>query len=413
MTHPSKERQSSSQRGVVLILLVILVIVGWNYWLPTVEDYFNLQTKPPYPPNVDFLAYYRAGERFEQGQNPYYWGTPDLEQGNYSDYLYPPTVLPFFRLVSNLDYDSARHVWLGLNALSYLAAFLGTTFSLERQKRTTFVTTGLALTISSYPLLLHIRNGQSDVLVVSLILLGTMAYWRKRRWIAALCFVSGALLKVSPALFLITFVFFFADFGFLAAFLGIVLGAVIVSLPWIPLALYRHYLLSILPEVSRGTSYWLNQSILKFVEADPILAKLISALGILTFAFFVWWLSSRVKSGEKRPGKQLASGAFTGEAVLIMNLFVILIFVGKAWSMAYVWTILPSALLLTECIHRRARLWYFALVGSGIFLVTSKVYGYVVLDSLNLIGSILMVCALALWLLNPQRIFLERVQESA
>jgi hypothetical protein len=398
---------------MALILLVILVIVAWNYWLPTVEDYFNLQTKPPNPPNVDFLAYYRAGERFGAGQNPYYWGEPDLEQGNFSDYLYPPTVLPFFRLFSRLDYESARHVWLGLNGLSYLAAFSTMALALGREKRISFVLTGLALTIGSYPLLLHIRNGQSDLLVIGLVLIGVTTYWRERRWIAALCFALASLLKVSPALFLITFVLFFADFGFLAAFLGLIIGAVILTLPWIPHALYWDYALSVLPEVSRGTSYWLNQSLLKLVGENPSLAKMISALGILGFAIFVWRLSSRVRPEENRRRFFLGSDAFTGEAVFLMNLFVILIFVGKAWSMAYVWTILPSALLLAECIHRRARLWYLVLLGAGIFLVTSKVYGYIALDSLNLIGSVLLVCSLALWLLHPERIFPDRKQGQA
>jgi uncharacterized membrane protein len=409
--HPSAENSLLSPQGMVFILLITLVVVGWNYWLPTVEDYFNLQTKPPYPPNVDFLAYYRAGERFAQGQNPYYWGEPDLELGNYSDYLYPPTYLPFYRLLSTLDYDHARHVWLALCAFGFLTAFLSMTLMLDRDKRSTFLTTGLALMIGSYPLLLHIRNGQSDLLVISLVLLGLAAYWRGRCWIAALCFALATLLKVSPALFLITFVVFLADFGFLAVFLGLIAGAVVVSFLWVPPALYWNYLLSVLPEVSRGTSYWLNQSMLKFFGEDPLLAKGISASGFVAFTLFVWWLSARIHRETKRPGIDVGTSEFTPKAVFIMNLFVILIFIGKAWSMAYVWTILPAALLLTECIHHRVRLWYFFFVGSGIFLVSSKVYGYVVLDSLNLIGSVVMVFSLALWVLHPRRILREGVRK--
>jgi hypothetical protein len=400
----SSERKPTYQRGMVLVLLLIFVVVGWNYWLPTAEDYFNHETKPPNPPNVDFLAYYRAGQRFEQGKNPYYWGAPDLEQGNYSDYLYPPTFLPFYGQLARLDYAYARRAWIALYGLMFVTAFLSMMASLERAKRLTFLTIGLALTVSSYPLLLHIRNGQSDLLVISVVLIGMTAYWRGWRWLAALCFAVGTLLKVSPALFLITFVVFFADFAFLAAFLGLVIGLVVVSFALVSPALYWDYLVSVLPEVSHGTSYWLNQSILKFIGENPLLAKAVSVLGFLAFTLFILWLSSRFKREDKSPKHYIGSGRFIPEAVFCINLLIILIFVGKAWSMAYVWTILPSALLLTELIHRRARLWYFAVMGFGIFLMTSKVYGYIVLQSLNLIGGILVACGLTYWLISLERV---------
>jgi hypothetical protein len=393
------------QRGILLVLIVVVLIAAWNYWLPTVEDYFNMQTKPPYPPNVDFLAYYRAGERFELGQDPYYWGTPDPEEGNYSDFLYPPTFLPFFSLLARLDYDPSRLIWLGLNSLCFLAAFLSLTMAMEREKRLVFLTFGSLLVVGSYPILLHIRNGQSDLLVIGLVLIGVSAYWRGRRWVAALFFALSTLLKVSPVLFLVTFAVFMTDLAFLTIFTGLVLGIVLLSFTLVPPSLYWGYLQSVLPEVSSGTAYWLNQSLLKFFGDTPLLARGISAAGFLAFTLFAWWLRSRFDHKQRLPGDPIGSGQFVPEAVFLMNLLVILIFAGKAWSMTYVWTILPSALLLTELVYRRARRWYFALIGAGVVLMTSKVYGYVLLDSLNLVGSILVLCGLVVWLFNPRSAF--------
>lgn len=393
------------QRGMILVLLVVVLLAGWNYWLPTAEDFFNMQTKPPYPPNVDFMAYYRAGERFELEQNPYFWGRPDLEEGNYSDFLYPPAFLPFYSLLARMDYDQARLAWLVLYFLCFLIAFFSLTMALEREKRILFLTLGAALVVGSYPLLLHIRNGQSDLMVIGLVMIGMTAYWRGSRWAAALFFALGTLLKVSPVLFLITFVLFLTDIAFLGTFVGLLAGVVLLSFVWVPPSLYLGYLQTVLPEVSSGTSYWLNQSLLKFVDGSPSLAKLVSAAGFLGFALFAWWLGSRFQREEKIPGEHVGSGRFVPEAVFLMNLLVILIFAGKAWSMAYVWTILPSALLLTELINRSVKPGYLALMGVGVVLLTAKVYGYVVLDSLNLIGSVLVLGGLVVWILNPEAVF--------
>jgi len=85
-----------------------------------------------------------------------------------------------------------------------------------------------------------------------------------------------------------------------------------------------------------------------------------------------------------------------------MNLLVVLLFAGKAWSMAYVWTILPSALLLTYLLHTRSKTWYLVVVSIAIFLLTSKVYGFPVLESLNLFGNLILSTCLAALLLNRE-----------
>lgn len=397
-------------RIIGIVSLILILAVGWNYWLPLAEDFFNLQTKPPSPPNVDFLAYYVAGSRFERGDNPYYWVMPDPEGIVLSDYLYPPTMLPFYNLFSNLEYEKARHLWLFLYAFSYITAFVVLLFMVRRQFRLTFLVLGLLLTIVSYPLLLHIRNGQSDVLVISLVLVGFAAYARNFKVGSAILFALATLVKVSPVLFLIYFVLFLKDYRFLIIYCLISAVIVLFSFIAVPINLYPDYLLNVLPQISSGTSYWLNQSILKIIASHESLARLISIIGFGIFALFAWLLSRKFEAIDKAPRASLAEGEFVSEGLFLMNLLVVLLFAGKAWSMAYVWTILPSALLLTYLLHTRTKTWYLVVVSIAIFLLTSKVYGFPVLDSLNLLGNFILISCLATLLLKRERV-MERISD--
>jgi hypothetical protein len=78
-------------------------------------------------------------------------------------------------------------------------------------------------------------------------------------------------------------------------------------------------------------------------------------------------------------------------------MLVILIFAGRVWTMAYVWMILPTALILArqvEAYPSRPRTWQLGLTCLAVFLLLSKIYGYPILDSLNLWGSLLLAALL-------------------
>lgn len=399
---PSIQRNRFQQQNWVLsvVSLLVIMVVSWNYWLPTAEDYFNLHTKSNLPPNVDFLAYYTAGWRFESGANPYYWANTDPEAQDFAEYLYPPTFLPFYLQLARLEYESARLLWVGIYAISYIMAFLVLLLTMKKEIRLTFLVLGLILTIASYPLLLHIRNGQSDVLVISICLIGFVVHSRGHKVASAALFAIATLLKVSPVLFLVYFVIFLQDLRFGVSFCIATAVLILLSLLVVPLEFYADYFVNILPYVSGGTSYWLNQSILKFFAENETLAKVISSVGFGLFALFAWFLARKIASLERSPRVPLGENGFIAEGVFLMNLLVILIFAGKAWSMSYVWTILPSALLLALLLDARPKEWYLGVVVLAVFLLTSKVYGFPFLDSLNLYGSVILMGCLALWLLK-------------
>jgi len=73
--------------------------------------------------------------------------------------------------------------------------------------------------------------------------------------------------------------------------------------------------------------------------------------------------------------------------------------------MAYVWMILPAALLVTRLVESNPKTWYLLLNCGAVFLLVSKVYGYPILDSLNLWGSLLLSTLLVIRLTKEEWVF--------
>ncbi len=381
------------QRLAAVAGAVLLLAVVWNFWLPFAQDYYNQVTKPPLPPNVDFFAYFTAGQRFNDGANPYYYGDAQPGSALISEYLYPPTFLPFFGALARLPYDAARGLWLGLYALVYLAAFAALAAVRPPEERATFIGLGVLLSATSFPLLLHIRNGQADMLVIGLVLLSYSLYGRGRKTVSALLLALAGVLKVSPFVLLLFFALYLRDWRYVLYTLLAGAGLALLSLAVVPFHYYPEYVTYILPVVSGGTGYYLNQSILKYLAGSPLAAQIVSGVGLAAFGIYAGW------AGQRRR----CNAGFGATAMFTLNLLAILVFQGKAWSMAYVWMILPAALVLAHLLHRPARTWQLLLAGGASFLMVSKIYGYPPLDSLNLFGALLMG-ALLVGMTWPQKV---------
>jgi hypothetical protein len=246
-----------------------------------------------------------------------------------------------------------------------------------------------------------------------MVLIGYVAYIKGFKTGSAFLFALAALIKVSPVLFLIYFVIFLMDYRFLLSFFLWTVGMVLLSLLVVPFNFYMDYLFQVLPEIGKGTSNWLNQSIVKFIPpSQGWLAQGLSLAGFVLFGLFIWWLSMHTPSSKRIPGKNLGENYSISEIVFILNALVILIFSGKSWSMAYVWMILPAALLVTQLLESRPKTWYLLFNCLAIFLLISKVYGYPVLNSLNLLGSLLLSMLLIIRLTKVDWAFNETPQET-
>jgi len=397
-----------TRRNLELAVLVLALAVAWNFWLPLAEDFYNDVTEANALrnrdlQNVDFFAYYLAGARFADGQNPYYF-----DQGQerlYAEYVYPPTYLPLYRALSRLPYDQARLLWLGL----YLAGYAGLAVVVNRaalpEHRSTLLALTALLTFTSFPFLMHIHNGQSDVFVLILLLLGWTVYARGAWLPASILFALATLAKVNPALFLVYFGLYRRDARFALGFSLTCAAVGLASLAFVPASLYRDYLFDVLPQVTRGTAYWPNQSLLRFVpEGQDWLAPIVTAVGLGLFAWMAAWLGRRHSALQRQPGWPLGAGTWVSESLFWMNMAVILVLSGKAWSMAYVWMILPMALFLTYLLHQPIRAWYLGLTAAAALLLSSKIYGYPLLDFLNLLGSLLLLVVLGLWIFRRDQL---------
>ncbi len=397
-----------SRRNLELAVLALSLAAAWNYWLPMAEDFYNQVTEANELrnrdlQNVDFFAYYLAGARFAEGQNPYYF-----DQGGqrlYAEFVYPPTFLPLYRALSSLPYEQARLLWLALYLAGYAAVAAVVVRAALPEHRSTLLALSTLLTFLSFPFLMHIHNGQSDVFVIVLILLGWAAYARGGWLPASILFALATLAKVNPALFLVYFALYRRDARFVFGFALTCAVVGLVSLAFVPASLYRDYIFDVLPQVTRGTDYWPNQSLLRFIPAAyGSLAPAVTAAGLGLFAAFAVWIGRRHLEDQRRPGWPLGAGSWTSESLFLMNMAVILVFSGKVWSMAYVWMILPMALFTTNLLHQSVRPWYLGLAAGTALLLVSKIYGYPALDSLNLLGSLLLLVVLGLWVFRRDRI---------
>ena len=377
------------------------LLVGWNFWLPTARDLFHQPSGKSALPNVDFHAYVVAGGRFARGENPYTWPASGDGPERLSDFLYPPTFLPAYALLARLPYDYARTLWLGAYGLLHMAAMAAIAWRLPPEHRLTYAGLALGLSLTSFPLLFHIQLGQADVFVICLVLFAYLAWVRGWQWPSALCLALASLVKVSPAALLLAFVAYRRDGRYLAAYGLCMAGIIALSLVWVEPGLYRTYALEVLPAIAPGTSFWPNQSLLRYSGALPVSGTALAALGFATLTAFTLWLGA--EPGAPRLDRRGWHAQGEAEAVLVLNLLAALLLAGYAWSTAYVWTILTGALVLTVLIGAGAGVRVLAPVALGVVLMTAKIYGLPGLQTLNLLGNLLASAGLAAWLVQRRR----------
>ena len=389
---------------VRILLLLLLVLIGWNYWLHSAWELYNKATRTDSGElhNVDFFAYYNAGSRFLNNNNPYFWGEDAQNNPILSDFIYPPPVLPIFSLLSRIPYDLARLVWLITYGLGFACILGWMVRSFAPEWRDVFLMLSLTLTLASFPLLSLIQHGQVDIFIISLILASFLSYVRKNRLLAAILLAVATLIKVSPGFLLIYYVIFRRDFRFLLMYIGSLAILMVFSLLFVPIGWYLDYVRYVLPEIGKGNSFWMNQSILKYLSFSPGISRVAGIGGLGLLAIVVWLISLRYSAEERKSVLPLGNSGMIGELVFILNLSGTLIFLGIAWVAAYVWLIIPSAWLVIILLTRRIKLPWLGGIGAGIALVMAKVYGFPILDSLNLWGGIFLTTCLATGLLTKK-----------
>ncbi len=192
---------------LLLLLLLLVSIFRFANYLITFSNE-SLQ--------MDFSAYYTAGESLNHGLSPYknfVHNQPPIWDGvnryKYSRFLYPPLVASFFQPLAALPYHVAKWIWGGLELAAVMATFIVAEgfFPAISYRR---ILLAFSLALWYFPLLAHVERGQIDVFTILLI---TIAIWLmvKRERFGELS--SGILLSFAALLKL--YVIFFLPFVFL------------------------------------------------------------------------------------------------------------------------------------------------------------------------------------------------------
>jgi hypothetical protein len=391
--------KSRSIQPTSLLFVALFLLIFWNFWLPEAQTFFNLLSGRARANNIDFTAYYRGGQAYLQGQDPYS-GTSGGQP-----FIYPPTFIPLFALLADLSYKRARYLWLGLYSLFFILNLLLLLYYSHRSERVPLTRIVAIIAITSTPLLWVIRQGQIDLITISLCFASFLFYRKKFSMISAFLLAVATLVKVNPLLFMITYLVFFRDFKYLLRYLACLAGLVAISALFFPLNWYLVYISQVLPALTAGKTSFLNQTVVRIFAHQPVLPQITTLLGFGLFTLFSWFAGAKLK---QHTGSDLAEQDFFAFAQFLMNAITILLFSGSTWLMAYVWIILPSAPVILYLL-RHGSVLSVAMAGTALFCLNATPLDLPFFRWVNVIGGILMLACLGYLVFQKDQVTLAAI----
>jgi hypothetical protein len=390
-TAPGKGGGWPARRTVCVLLLLVAAALAANFWVDILRGSYNDLNSAVGVPQHDFYQYYAGGHNWDLGLDPYLNHPGDaraIHQPRHDDptisgFIYPPTILPLMGLLARADYDVARAAWLALDvgcfALLVLVAVL-----VSRGRRLEVLTACVLLTVVSFAFFYHVHEGQIDMIVAALSTSAFLLYPRWKGWPSAALLAVAVAIKVSPVLLVLVMVLYFRDWRFLLKTLACGLVVFAVSLAWVDVSLYREYVVRILPAIAGSDPSPYNQTPLRFWSRYPALVKVGSALGYAALLFLAW--ATGRASGRLPEAERHVDRTTERHAVLLLAVLLMLLFSPLAWQMAYVWVIVPLALLLVAP-PPAGRQGALVALGVAAALLSMRMWPYRVLDMTNIIGA--------------------------
>jgi hypothetical protein len=380
----------------------LCLLVGCVYWLPALWAGYNARIDLDFP-NADYHSYYVAGKAYFLGVNPYLdnrFKYPELNNpriNGFSGYIYPPTALPMYELLGLLSYKYARAIWACLNLGVLLLTFITMLSLAKREDRLPLFLAGSILILTSSPLIGHIQQGQVDMIPASMGMLSYLAYRSQKKILSIVLLNLAVFIKLNPIVLLATFVLFHRDLKYLLWFGFFFLIFFTASLLYIPFGYYSDFVTKVLPIITQSRGYFSNQSLIQLSAYKGSEPLQISAAGFLIFSGFAWLTGQYYK----RHPHPMIEEKFLSDVVFLMNVLALLLFSGLAWTMAYVWVILPASQVLVA-LWRMGKPWYFGLVSVAMILVNSKPqWEPVILQRLNMDGGLMLLGLLMIMMITP------------
>jgi len=395
--------QWPTRRMVCIVLLLAAAVLGANFWVGIIHNTFNDLSSAVGVPQHDFYQYYAGGHNWELGVDPYVNHPDDPRvmhqpRPNYpeiSGYIYPPTVLPLFGALSQWSYNTARTAWLALNVTAFALMAL-VAVAVSKGRRLEVLTAAVILTMVSFAFFYHVHEGQIDMIIAALSISAFLLYPRWKGWPSAALLALAVSIKVSPILLVAVVCLYFRDWRFLLKVLACGAAIVLGSLAFVDAGLWREYVVKILPTISGSDPSPFNQTPLRFWWKYPSLIKAGSALGYAALLFLAW-VTGR-NSRRVPPEARRVDTRTERNGVLLLAVVMMLLFSPLAWQMAYVWVIVPLALVLTAA-PPRGKEWALLLLAAGAALLSMRMWPYRVLDMTNMIGAAIVAVCLLLYYL--------------
>lgn len=214
----------------------------------------------------DFVTFYSAAQAFSDSRTPY-----DLEELRAADtqfegwvgrYFYPPPFAALWvRPLLGLPFDTARRLWVLVEAAAYLGAAVLLARLAFGNPRPAHAAAVAALFLAFAPFQLDLRLGSVSGILLLLVSIFLLNYARERHTRAALALAAAILLKLAPAVVL-GYAALRGEWRLVRRTLTAVVVLVLVALPWTGVAAYGDYLTGVLPFLASANFSWFtNQSV--------------------------------------------------------------------------------------------------------------------------------------------------------
>jgi hypothetical protein len=203
LSSPQDNPMQKFETLTVSILLAILVTLG-ALRLASFVVVFGEESL-----QMDFSAFYTAGEAANAGLSPYENHYPDIWDGicrfQHSRFLYPPLVATLFRPIAAVPYHIAKYLWM-LLSLACVAASIVLAFKAIGGELGLVSRLALAFFVLFFhPLLVLLERGQVDAITLLLVTASFFLICCRRRDFAAGILLAVAVLLKLHTIYVVPF----------------------------------------------------------------------------------------------------------------------------------------------------------------------------------------------------------------
>jgi hypothetical protein len=232
-----------------------------------IQDLIKFHSLPPHGPNTDFSIYYFGAERFLNHAATLYQFDQTLDLVGYT---YPPLSILLFLPFALIDYYPAYILFQLVSVIALVVAalcairarqYVFPDLRIDHRKSALFA----LLVIASGPAFSNSVSGQVNSIVLALCLGAILLGMRRQSLVGGILLAFACWIKIYPVLLVVAMLGIKSQrtTGLYSIAIGLLLP--VVMLPLVPLVLYEHYFLQLLPVMGgKITSSLYNQSITAF-----------------------------------------------------------------------------------------------------------------------------------------------------